>query len=214
MSVNRLLSLNKTLCQNFIKHIENTNNVCLYKLGHHSVPHNIFFPKARTLTLINCSKPGILNVLHPRFFPNLNTINYLSMGTGNNTIYSRFNSDTQWVFPDKNYEYYNFMVNAGYGKKDADILKRYITNKKIVDGKNGFDISYEFDLNIPEYGIVAGEWWRAQFYEYMVMKQNMNEKPDFVLQSNKQEFEEELLKKEYTVKTINDINFEDMIETK
>jgi hypothetical protein len=106
------------------------------------------------------------------------------------------------------------MVNAGYGKKDADILKRYITNKKIVDGKNGFDISYEFDLNIPEYGIVAGEWWRAQFYEYMVMKQNMNEKPDFVLQSNKQEFEEELLKKEYTVKTINDINFEDMIETK
>jgi hypothetical protein len=214
MVTSHLLSLNKKLCQDFVKHIENTSNVCLYKLGTHIIPHNIFFPNARSLTLINCSKSGILNVLHPRYFPNLNTINYLSMGTGNNTIYSRFNSDTKWVFPDKNYEYYNYMVKEGYGKKDSDILKKYITNKKIVDGKNGFDISYEFDLNIPGYGIVSGEWLRCQFYEYMVMKQNMNEKPDFMLQSNKQEFEEELLKKEYTVNAINDINFEDIIETK
>jgi hypothetical protein len=214
MSKNRIVSFNTRLCQDFVKHIENTNNVCLYKLGNHNIPHNLFFPNARALTLINCSKNGILNILHPRFFPNINTINYLSMGTGNNTVYSRFNPDTRWNFPDKNYEYYNFMVGAGYGKKDPEIIKTYISNKRLIDGKNGFDISYELDLNIPGYGVVNGEWWISQLYEYMVVKQNENVKPDYIVQSNKQEFEEELLKKEYTVSTINDMNFEDMIEMK
>ena len=89
------------------------------------------------------------------------------MSTGNYAFHHRFTPNTKWVFPDKNYEYYNFMVEMGYGKKDPELLKRYIANKKIVDGKSGFDISYEFDLNIPDYDIVNGEWWRTQFYEYL-----------------------------------------------
>jgi hypothetical protein len=35
-------------------------------------------------------------------------------------------------------------------------------------GKNGFDISFHFELNIPGFGITDGEWWRSQFYEYLV----------------------------------------------
>ena len=64
------------------------------------------------------------------------------------------------------------MTDMGYGKKDSNIIKKYIHNKRILDGKNGFDISYEVDINIPDYGIVNGTWWQSQFYEYLVSMQN------------------------------------------
>jgi len=167
MVVNRLITVNRKLNLDFANHIKQTKNLCIYKLGDYVIPKNIFFPNASALTLINCSSIGILKILDPRYFPNLNTINYLSMSTGNYAFHHRFSPNTNWIFPDKNYEYYNFMVEMGYGKKDPELLKRYISNKKIVDGKSGFDISYELDLNIPDFGIVNGEWWRAQFFEYL-----------------------------------------------
>lgn len=172
MVVNRLVTLNRNLNKDFVNYIKQTKNLCIYKLGDYNIPQNIFFPNADSLTLINCNSNGVHKILDPRYFPNLNTINYLSMSTGNYAFHHRFSPSTKWVFPDKNYEYYNFMVAMGYGKKDPELLKRYIANKKIVDGKSGFDISYEFDLNIPEYGIVNGEWWRTQFYEYLAELKN------------------------------------------
>jgi hypothetical protein len=63
------------------------------------------------------------------------------------------------------------MVSQGLGKKDDTLMKRFIASKKIIDGANGFDISFQFDLNIPEFGIISGEWWRAQFVEYLGSKE-------------------------------------------
>ena len=59
---------------------------------------------------------------------------------------------------------------------------RFVTNKRIVDGVNGFDISFHFDLRIPELRThtqkhvgehtgVDGEWYREQMAEYLMVKQ-------------------------------------------
>lgn len=199
--MNGLISFQKKLSKDFIKHIENTKNLCIYKLGHHTVPKEVIFPNASQVTLINCSNTGIFNILYPHIFPNLNTVNYLSINSDRRLI-NRFSSDVKWVFPDKNYDFYNFMVESGYGKKDPEILKRYITNKKIIDGKNGFDISFEFDINVPFYGIVSGQWWQSQFYEYLVEKQNKH------INESEQEIEERLLQKNKVMNVVDNIDFD------
>lgn len=106
------------------------------------------------------------------------------------------------------------MVAKGRGKKDDNLIKTYIVNKKIVDGINGFDISFEFDLNIPEYGITSGEWWRYQFYEYLA--QNLYSMPSHStsLQTAHflQEIEELQLEKEIVKSEIENVYFDDMIE--
>jgi hypothetical protein len=186
----RLLSFKKELKPEFVNYIENSSNCILYKLGTYNIPQNIFFPNVNTVTLINCTSNGVVNMLRPHIFPNVNTIHYLSANPGNHKLSEIFKSNVKWIFPDKDYIFYNYMVQSGLGKKDPELLKTYLKNKKIIDGKNGFDISFEFDLNIPNYGIVSGEWWRHQFYEYLVTKQNNIDQPI------KQELEEEYLQKE------------------
>jgi len=168
----RLFSFNTKLCPNFVRHIENTNNLCVYKLGSYALPSNILFPKANTLTLINCSKKGIQNILNPDIFPSLKRVNYLSIQPGSYDIYKRFRNQLEWVFPNKRYDFYDYMMALGYGKKDPKLIQTYIKDKQMVDGTNDFDISYKFDLSIPDYVIVDSEWYRAQFYEYLVNKQN------------------------------------------
>lgn len=215
MIENRLISFNKKLSAPFIKYIDTTSDLCIYKLGSHTVPKSIFFPKAKTLTLINCSKSGITNILNPNFFPNLSKINYLSAHPGNYYIYTKFKPELEWNFPDKNYDFYNFMIKSGNGKKDPTIIKKYITNKKIIDGKNGFDISFQFDLNIPGYGITNGEWYQMQFYEYLV-KKHYDELTPVVVQSDKetinQEIEEVSLQKEYVKDSIESIYFNEVLQ--
>lgn len=172
MLSNRLFSSNIKLSNKFVDHIQNTSNLCIYKLGDYSIPSNIFFPKAETLTLINCNKFGIKNILYPRHFPALKTVNYLSAHPGDYDIYKRFDTNLEWVFPNKRYDFYDFMMALGYGKKDYGLIKRYIINTEILDGKHEFDIAYKFDLNIPGYSIVNSKWWQSQFYEYLVEKQD------------------------------------------
>jgi hypothetical protein len=199
---NKIISFNKFLSSDFVNHITTTNNLCIYKLGNHYIPQTIFFPKVHSLTLINCNTTSIDKILHPRFFPNLNTINYLSLNPGHNNIHKRFNTNIKWVFPDKNYEYYNLMVKSGYGIKDRNIIKKYITNKKMINGVHDYDISYDFDIIIPNYGTINGVWWSSQFYEYLVRLQN-NEL--------KQETEEELLERERIRTEIKNSSFEDIV---
>ncbi len=216
--INKLISFSKALNPDFIKHIETTNNLCLYKLGHHHIPDNIVFPNTTTLTLINCNRNGILNIFSPAIFPNLNNVNYLSADPGDFKIYERYNDNLKWVFPYKTYEFYDFMVKTGRGKKDSELIKKYLTNKKIIDGKNGFDISFEFDLNIPEYGIVNGDWWRSQFYEYLVKQQHINKYSNCMYPGEstdrpfRQEIEEENLEREFIAQTLYNCNFEDILK--
>jgi hypothetical protein len=210
----RLISFNKILHADFIKHIENTDNLCLYKLGSHYIPQNIYFPKAKSLTLINCNKSSILNIFYPNIFPNLTSVNYLSVNPGDFKIHERYNN-LKWIFPNKTYEFYDFMVENGHGMKDSELINRYIKNKKIIDGKNGFDISFEFDLNIPGYGIVNGNWYQSQFYEYLVKKQNDLLSPQIIESTNEnipQELEELELQKEYVKEKIANAYFEDIIK--
>jgi hypothetical protein len=158
--------INNTLCHRYINYINTTNNLCLYKFCN-SIPSGLFFPKTTTLTLINCSKNGVSNILNPKIVPNLKNINYISSDPSNN-IYDRFSDSIEWVFPNKNLDFYNNMVSTGRGKKCNNLINEYVASKRIIDGSGKFDIAFEFDLKIPEYGIVNGNWWSSQFNNYLV----------------------------------------------
>lgn len=221
MSSNKLVSFGKKLSLDFVKHIESTNNVCIYKLGAYNIPNSIIFPKAEKLTLINCNRNGIYNILTPSIFPNLSKVNYLSTDPGDFKIYERFNDTLKWNFPNKPYEFYDFMVKTGRGTKDTELIKKYVANKKIIDGKNGFDISFYFDLNIPGFGIIDGEWWRAQFYEYLVKKQYTNdcahclypgEQPFHPFENTTQELEESIIQKEIVAEKLSQYDTNDIID--
>jgi hypothetical protein len=210
----QLISFSKNLSYEFINHIHSANNLCIYKLGLYHVPENIIFPKAKSITLINCNKHSILSILTPTIFPNLSSVNYLSADPGDFKIYERFNNNTKWIFPNKTYEFYDFMVKNGRGRKDSDLIKTYITNKKIIDGNNGFDISFQFDLNIPGFGIVDGEWWRSQFHEYFVTRHYINNSKYCMYpgEMHAQDTEEQLLQTEYVKSVINDTQFDFITE--
>jgi hypothetical protein len=202
------------LSTEFIKHIDSTHNLCIYKLGAHYIPDSVIFPKANSITLINCNSVGILNIVTPTVFPNLSKVNYLSTDPGDFKIYERFNDKIKWIFPNKTYEFYDFMVKTGRGKKDSQLIKKYVANKRIIDGKNGFDISFDFDLNIPGFGITNGEWWRSQFYEYLVNKQNIIKSKDCIYPgeaSQIQDDEETILQKEYVKSSIDKLYFDYII---
>jgi hypothetical protein len=156
----------------FIKHIEKTKTLCIYKFGNHLIPPNLHFPHASTLTLLNCNRNGVRTLLNPEIFPNLTHIHYLSHNPGDYDICQQFGDTVQWVFPNKKYAFYDFMVNNGYGIKDANLISKYVTNKEIVDSESSFDIAFKFDLNIPDYGITNGEWYKAQFEQYLIQKNN------------------------------------------
>jgi len=218
---NHLVSLKKHLSSDFVSHIEKTKNLCVYKLGNHYIPQNICFPNAHSLTLINCRSFGINNILNKSIFPNIHTINYLSLNTENYDFHKRFSNDVKWVFPDKNYQYFNSMVENGLGKKDSEIIKRFIANKKILNGANGYDVSFEFDLNIPGYGIVSGEWWRSQFYEYLVKKQNIDDHKDCLYPGEviytaktkvNQELEESIIEKEIIAEQLQHYSIDNIID--
>lgn len=215
MLSNKLISFSKGLSKEFINHIDSAHNLCMYKLGSHYIPNNVIFPKAETVTLINCNRNGILNILTPTIFPNLSKVNYLSADPGDFKIYERFSDNNKWVFPNKSYDFYDFMVKSGRGKKDNDLIKEYVASKKIVDGKNGFDISFHFELNIPGFGITDGEWWRSQFYEYLVDKQNKNNCKYLMCTGENpgvQDEEELALQRDIVKASIDDIYFEHVID--
>ena len=114
----KLISFSKTLSKEFINHIESTPNMCVYKLGSHHIPNNVIFPKAETVTLVNCHWHGILNILTPTIFPNLTKVNYLSADPGDFKIYERFNDNLKWVFPNKSYDVFGrIMIHKQQGCK-------------------------------------------------------------------------------------------------
>lgn len=163
----KVISFNNTLFSNFINHVNTTNNLCLYKFCN-SVPDGLFFSNATTLTLINCSKYGVSNILNNNVVPNLQRVNYISTHPGDSDIYKRFPNSIEWVFPNKNLGFYNNMIKAGLGRKCDKLINEYVASKKIIDGSGQFDIQFEFDLKIPNFGIVNGEWWSSQFYNYLL----------------------------------------------
>jgi hypothetical protein len=204
------MTLTTGLSNGFKKYIENAHNLCIYKLGSQYVASNIFFPNANVLTLINCHKNGVSNILNRDRFPNLNRVNYISVRPYEENIHKRLPSSVEWVFPDKNYDFYNAMVERGLGKKSSTLIRDYVATKTVIDGKNGFDISFQFDLNIPDYGIVNGEWWRRQFQLYLnEEKKKATECQGLATQFHMQESEEKYLEKERVKFELNNLYFEE-----
>ena len=109
-------------------------------------------------------------------------------------------------------------IDLGFGKKDNSLISQYIVNKQIIDGKTDFDISYKFDLQIPNYNIVDSEWYRQQFYEYIVKKHNEENQSgcNNVNKSNHllQELEELHLQQEVVKKNMLHDVFENIIDNK
>lgn len=152
-------------------------------MGDQHIPSNVTFPKAKSIAVLNCSRHAIFNSLTPYIFPHVHTIHYLSAHPGSYGIHNRFEG-VMWEVPaEKKYPFYDHLCGeAGVGKRVPHLLSTFVTNKRIVDGVNGFDISFHFDLRIPELRThtqqhvgehtgVDGEWYREQMAEYLMVKQ-------------------------------------------
>lgn len=156
---------------NFKQYFETTHNLFVYKLGSNiRIPSTLQFPNAKTATLINCSREGVFQILTPHAFPNLQTIQYISAHPGQFQIYKRFSDTVQWILPDKSYEFYETLVHLKKGHKDSALINRCLLNKRILDGISPFDVTYEFDLNLPDVGVVAGDVYKKAFDQYCKQK--------------------------------------------
>jgi hypothetical protein len=193
------------LSKEFIKHIENTSNVCVYKLGNHKLPNNLFFYKASTITLINCSKEGVSNIINPSYFPNLRRINYMSLHPGDTTISERFKTSVEWIFPNSNYKFYRDMISYKYGYIDNTLWSKYIQSFELNESFSEFDFSIDSILYIPDYGTISGEWYKKQFYNYLIYKyQQDSEFKDNTVKNTilLEELEDSHLHKEYMLKSL------------
>jgi hypothetical protein len=165
-----LSSSNNYLSKEFVKYIENTNNLCICKLGSHKLPSNLFFYKVSTITLINCSANGVSNILNPIYFPNLRKINYLSLNPGDILIHDRFKTPIEWVFPNRNYTFYRNTISQGLGYYDNNLIDKYINSFELTDSFSEFDLSIDYILNVPDYGVISADWYTKQFYNYLIYK--------------------------------------------
>jgi hypothetical protein len=161
----------KSQFSHFTKFIQTANNVCIYRLNSEYISSKLQFPNAYTLTLIRCSDKGVYNILKPSIFPNLTRINYLSLDPGDVSIYKRFSRKVSWIFPMKQYDFYDCMLYAGLGKKDSRLITSYISSSKYINNNR------EYDLYIPDYGIVDGDVYRYFFLHLLNESYFMKNKP-------------------------------------
>ncbi len=154
-----------------LHYFQNASNLFVYKLGPNTaISSTLQFPKARTATLINCTREGVFEILTPHTFPALQTIQYISAHPGNFSVSKRFSENVEWIFPEKAYEFYEHVIQQGKGYKDPGLIDRCLKNKRILDGESPFDITYDFDLNLPTVGIVPGEAYKQEFEVYCQSK--------------------------------------------
>ena len=146
----------------FIKYINHTSNICMYQFRNQIISPTLQFPNARIVTLINCSRTGIDRILRPDIFPNLEEIHYLSAHPGKVDIYQRFSKPISWVFPNTEYNFYNYMMEAGLGRVNHQLISTYIRSVS----RNRFGIYAE--LILPQYGITNSEVYRTRLHHYLL----------------------------------------------
>jgi len=157
-----------------LQYIKRVNNLCLYRFDHIAMSPSISFPKAQTVTLINCGRAGISQILTPTIFPNLRQIHYLSAHPGDVGIYTRFPKNVSWLFPNVKYPFYNCMIEAGHGRVENRMIPIYLHHLT----KRGNYVSME--VNLPGYGICNGDWYRDQFYRYISQPRDLPKHTDIV----------------------------------
>jgi hypothetical protein len=131
----------------------------MYRFRNQEISPTLQFPKARTVTLINCSRDGVDRILTPSIFPNIEEVHYLSAHPGQVDIYRRFSKPISWVFPNSHYIFYKCMIEAGMGRVENKLISSYIYS--IDQNQN------HTDLNIPHYGLTAGNSYRVRLHHYL-----------------------------------------------
>lgn len=160
-----------SVSQTLLHYFQNTPNLFVYKFGGSlKVPSTLTFPTAQTATLINCTREGVFQILTPHTFPTIQTIQYISAHPGTPSVHKRFPDHVQWIFPDKQYSFYDLVIQHKKGIRDATLIDQCLQNKRILDGESPFDITYEFDLILPDVGIVPGETYKQEFEAYVSQK--------------------------------------------
>ena len=147
----------------FLWHFQRTRHLCVYQyqyLKTNPLPSTLIFPYVTKLTLIDCNRRSISHLLFPERFPHLQQIQYLSGHPGTYNIYQRFPTSVSWVFPNRDYAFYNCMVEAGIGKKNNDLILSYIMGQKIKD-----NMKY-FDIHVPGYGHTDGDMYQSHMHHY------------------------------------------------
>lgn len=145
----------------FLKYIARTSNVCMYQVKNQPISPTLQFPRARIVTLINCSREGVNRILTPSIFPNIREVHYLSAHPGQVDIYQRFSRSISWVFPNSHYIFYKCMIEAGLGRVENQLISTYIHS--VEQYKN----QLHADLCIPQYGITNGELYRERLHHYL-----------------------------------------------
>jgi hypothetical protein len=143
-----------------VSYFINGRNLCVYQLSSEYLFSKLSFPKATTITLIRCTPKGVSAILQPCIFPALTRINYLSSHPGSYDIHTRFPC-VKWIFPNQTHPFYDSMVEAGYGKKDDDLIINYVASKTLPD-----TYSEDYNLYIPGYGLINGQKYREEQYDF------------------------------------------------
>ena len=141
----------------FRSYLQQTNTMCMFRLGAHPVYPTLSFPHVRTVALIDCSPNGIRQILTHRRFPHLKTVHYLSAHPGRVDIYNRFSQRIDWVFPNQKHPFYGCMIEAGKGRVDPKLIRTYIYD---VQGE-------EVELNLPGYGVYSGRSYHTKLLRYL-----------------------------------------------
>lgn len=145
----------------FTHYFQRVRHLCVYQYHHSNVlPVGLIFPYVTKLTLIDCSRLGVSQLLQSRHFPKLEQIHYLSGHPGTYTIHERFPASVKWVFPNRDYAFYNCMLEAGHGLKSDTIITEHIYSMSVKNGVTSFDI------HIPGYGRRTGLLYKKYMHHY------------------------------------------------
>jgi hypothetical protein len=144
----------------FHYYFQRARHLCVYQYCNTILPNTLFFPYVTKLTLIDCSRLGISQLLYPQRFPKLEQIHYLSGHPGTYTIHERFPTSVKWIFPNRDYAFYNCMLEAGRGSKSNTIIAENIYSKTITNNITSFDI------HIPGYGRKNGLFYKEHMDNY------------------------------------------------
>jgi hypothetical protein len=145
----------------FTYYFQRTRHLCVYQYDKlHILPNTLFFPYVTKLTLIDCSRKGISHLLYSQRFPKLQHIYYLSGHPDIYNIYERFPNSVKWVFPNRDYSFYNCMLEAGHGEKNNDIISANIYSKSATNHE------LSFTIHIPGYGPREGPMYKEHMYDY------------------------------------------------
>lgn len=164
--------MKRSLLPSFLRYMESSQHLVLYRLDStYSIPSTFFMPHVTTMTIIDCEPDIVSSVLYRPYFPHLQRIHYLSRPPSDPFIHKRFChlGFMGWVFPllSQFYPFYDTMTEAGWGRKENGLVSQYlVTQRGSFSSEKPF-----FDLYLPEYGIVSGEFYKEQQYAYFQKKQ-------------------------------------------